>query len=196
MRESGPGLEVVIVMPHGADTPKENFALGDAQRWVLSSLCASAEENGDHIRVLYSAARNHQGELVPTFIHSKLLAVDNRLLTVGSANLTNRSMSFDSELNAVWECCADDDPLCGSIARVRATLLCEHAGIAYDPSLERLEGLCERLDPLIGHSKLYRREFKERPEQIERDPLLARAFDPEAPLTELELDDLIEPLRD
>jgi phospholipase D1/2 len=196
MREGDPGLEVVLIMPAGADTPKENFALGDAQRWVLSSLCAAAREHDHHVRVLYSATTNEQGKPVPTFIHSKLLAVDGRLLSVGSANLTNRSMSLDSELNVTWECCADDDPLSRSIARLRATLLSEHAGIAYDASLEVDRGLCARLDALIGHSKLHQREFDQCPDQIERTPLLVRAFDPTAPLTDFELDELIEPRRD
>jgi phosphatidylserine/phosphatidylglycerophosphate/cardiolipin synthase-like enzyme len=163
---------------------------------VLSSLCEAAREHGHHLRVLYSAARDARGELVPTFIHSKLLAVDDRLLTIGSANLTNRSMSLDSELNVAWECCSADDPLSRSIARVRATLLSEHAGLDYDAELERTRGLCERLDRLTGGTKLQRREFEQPPEQIERAPLLERAFDPAAPLTKLELDDLIEPVRD
>jgi hypothetical protein len=56
--------------------------------------------------------------------------------------------------------------------------------------------LCARLDELIGHSKLHSREFKECPDNIERTPLLERAFDPAAPLTDFELDELIEPRRD
>ena len=196
MQSGEAGLEIVIVMPNGADTPKENFALGDAQRWVLNSLCANAREHGHELRILYSAAADAQGELVPTFIHSKLLAVDDRLLTVGSANATNRSMSLDSELNVAWECAGGADPASRSIARVRASLLCEHAGIEHDPELERGRGLCARLDLLIGKTKLRRREIEESPEQIARAPLLERAFDPEAPLTELELDDLIKPRPD
>jgi phosphatidylserine/phosphatidylglycerophosphate/cardiolipin synthase-like enzyme len=31
------------------------------------------------------------------------MVIDDRFFTVGSANLTNRSMGIDSELNAVWE---------------------------------------------------------------------------------------------
>ena len=34
-----------------------------------------------------------------TYIHSKLMIVDDEFLTIGSANLTNRSMGLDSELH-------------------------------------------------------------------------------------------------
>jgi phospholipase D1/2 len=196
LERDGPELDVVIVMPHGADTPKENFALGDAQNRVLSALSVTARKHGHRLLVLYSAAADERGELVPTFIHSKVLAVDDRLLTVGSANATNRSMSLDSELNVVWECTAPKDPLSRSLARVRASLLCEHAGIKYDPGLERLDGLCDRLEALIGKTKLRRRDVPESPEQVEQNPLLERAFDPESALTNFELDDLVEPRRD
>jgi phospholipase D1/2 len=196
-RAGGGGLQIVIVMPFGADTPKENFALGDAQRRVLSSLCATAREHDHDIRIMYSAdaTPDADGQPVPTFIHSKLLAVDDRLLTVGSANATNRSMRVDSELNVVWECAGEDAAGARSIAAVRGSLLCEHAGIEHDPELAKIDGLCARLDGLIGKTKLQRREIEESPAGIARAPMLERAFDPDAPLLELELDELIDPTR-
>lgn len=192
MRADRPKLEIVIVLPTGADTPKENFALGDAQRWVLSSLCQEARENGHALRVLCSAAAQGDGQEVATFIHSKALIVDNRLMTIGSANCTNRSMGFDSELNWAWEC-GDRDELASDIARVRASLLCEHAGIAYDEALEQTQGVIARLDALIGRSKLRTRELPESPDEVEQSPLLEQAFDPEHSLGELELDEWLEP---
>jgi phosphatidylserine/phosphatidylglycerophosphate/cardiolipin synthase-like enzyme len=196
MKAPGPRLEIAIVMPKGADTPKENFALGGAQDWVLSSLAVTAAEHGHELIVLFSAAQDDAGELVATFIHSKLLAVDDRLLTVGSANCTNRSMSFDSELNLAWESSAPGDAVARGIARVRASLLCEHAGIDFDPSLAVTTGLVSRLDALCGPTKLRRRDLHSSPEHVEQDPLLERAFDPEEDLTALELGELLEPRRD
>jgi hypothetical protein len=105
-------------------------------------------------------------------------------------------MSLDSELNVVWECCKADDPLSRSLARVRASLLCEHAGIKYDASLERTSGLCERLEALIDKTKLRRRDVPQSPGDVEQDPLLATAFDPESSLLDLELDKLMEHRRD
>ena len=187
-------LEIVIILPMGADTPKENFALGDTQHWVLSSLRREAREHGHELRILCSVATRDDGTAVPTFIHSKVLIVDNRLMTIGSANCTNRSMSFDSELNLAWECRADGDTA-ADVARVRAALLCEHAGIKYERRLEETSGVVARLDALVGRSKLTPREIPDSPDEVEQNTLLERAFDPEHPLTELELDELLEPRR-
>lgn len=186
-------LELVFVLPMGADTPKENMALGDAQNWVLSSLRQQAERHGHALRVLCSAEARGDGTLSPTFIHSKVLVVDNRLLTIGSANVTNRSMGFDSELNLVWECRAENS-LSTSIARVRARLLCEHAGIEHEPRFEKTSGVVACVDELIGPTKLRLRELPDSPDSIPQTSLLEQAFDPEKALSELELDDLLEPM--
>jgi phosphatidylserine/phosphatidylglycerophosphate/cardiolipin synthase-like enzyme len=196
MREGDGALEIVVVMPRGADTSKEKFALGAAQRWILSSLRATAREHGHALRVLCSVTGDEHGAQVPTFIHSKLLTVDDRLLTIGSANVTNRSMSLDTELNVVWECAADGDGVSHSIARLRANLLSEHAGIELDPGLGLSRGLCARIDELVGSTKLRLSCIPDSPAEVERSPLLERAFDPDAALDELGLDELIEPKRD
>jgi phosphatidylserine/phosphatidylglycerophosphate/cardiolipin synthase-like enzyme len=194
MRSDRSKLEIVIVLPMGADTPKENFALGDTQDWVLSSLCREAREHGHELRILCSVATRNDGSEVPTFIHSKALIVDNQLMTIGSANCTNRSMSLDSELNWVWECRADES-MATDIARVRATLLCEHAGVRYEKRLEETSGVIARLDALIGNSKLRARDVPESPDDVEQNTWLERAFDPEHPFTDFELDELLEPRR-
>jgi phospholipase D1/2 len=192
MEARGDALEIVLVMPNAADTPKENFALGDAQNWVLSSLVATARKHGHALRILYSGSRDGHGLIVPTFIHSKLLAVDNRFLTLGSANCTNRSMSLDSELNVAWECSDASAPLASCIARVRASLLAEHAGIEHEPAFERGEGVVAAIDSLLGTSKLHLRDVPDSPAGIGRNPLLERAFDPKDALTTLELEPWLE----
>jgi phosphatidylserine/phosphatidylglycerophosphate/cardiolipin synthase-like enzyme len=69
----------------------------------------------------------------PVYVHSKVLAVDDRLLRIGSSNLNNRSMGFDSECDVAVE--ADPDAPDRSdvgrlIAAVRAELLSEHLGVS------------------------------------------------------------------
>lgn len=92
----------------------------------------------------------------------------------------------------VWECTDDSQPLRKSIARLRASLLCEHAGVPYDAALESVRGVVGHIDKLIGASKLRAHDLPDTPDDVDRDPLLERAFDPEAPLTFLELDKLLE----
>ena len=84
-----------------------------------------------------------------TYIHSKLMIVDDRFLTVGSANLTNRSMAVDTELNASFET-AHDDKLADSIREIRAALLAEHTGL---PDLDLSDGLVARLDKLADQAR-------------------------------------------
>jgi phospholipase D1/2 len=187
-------LQIVIVMPRGADTPKEGIAIGPAQDEVLSSLESVAAETGVELRILFSASRDAEGELVPTFIHSKLLIVDNQLLTVGSANFTNRSLTLDTELNFAWECGDADSDLASDIARARGSLLAEHAGVPESDELQRLDGLVARLDALIqsNGSKLQIRHLSEESRVSEGRALrLERIFDPDKPLTELELDEVL-----
>ena len=39
----------------------------------------------------------------PIYVHSKVLVVDDRLLRIGSSNINNRSMGFDSECDVAIE---------------------------------------------------------------------------------------------
>jgi len=177
-----PRLELVLVLPHGADTLKEQLVLGDAENGLLVSLDRAARQNGHTMRILFSAPSDGAEASPPTFIHSKLLIVDDRFMTLGSANCTNRSLGVDSELNLAWECEKRRDPLQKGIARLRASLLSEHAGIPHDGRLERIDGLAERIDELLAEgTRLRRRQLPELPEGSEAIQLVQLAFDPEAP---------------
>jgi phosphatidylserine/phosphatidylglycerophosphate/cardiolipin synthase-like enzyme len=175
-----PKLQVLILMPNGADTPKEKFALGDSQSAILTSVLEAASRTGHQVRLLYTVARDDVGHERPTFIHSKILIVDDRLLTVGSANLTNRSMGLDTELNLTWECSGEDDPLQGCIQSVRTSLLGEHTGIDCPDDLRRLDGLVARIDAICDNPELrLRRRLIKPPENY--DPLMCAVFDPDGP---------------
>lgn len=64
-------------------------------------------------------------------VHSKIMTVDDRLLTIGSANLSNRSFGLDTECNLVIE--SGGDPRIGDAIRaMRDRLLCEHLAVTPD----------------------------------------------------------------
>lgn len=186
-------LWVVLMMPRGADTTKEALALGDAQNQLLASLEEHAESSGSKLYVLCSAGRRADGERVPTFIHSKVLIVDDRLLSIGSANWTNRSLALDTELNLSWECGNASDPLGRSIAAIRASLLAEHAGIDQQAALLDIEQLPQALDHLLEQgTKLQRcRPALDASSSGEPAVHVERIFDSDKPLTEIELEDLL-----
>ena len=92
----------------------------------------------------------------PTYIHSKVLIVDDRFLSVGSANITNRSMGMDTELNLSWEAdCRTTAKLVSSIRHVRANLLAEHTGLrklSQRRALGSVEGLVDYLNERADRS--------------------------------------------
>lgn len=140
-------LEIVFVLNMRGETLKEQAAVGLAQAQIISTLRKVAEETGHQLGIYYTlpACEAEERPERATYIHSKLMIVDDRLLTVGSANLTNRSMSVDTELNVTVEGDGDADELARSIRAVRAALLAEHAG---GPPIELVEGLVAHLDSL------------------------------------------------
>ena len=83
------------------------------RRRFIQSMAAAT---GSHMRVYFSAAPDETGKEVVTFIHSKIAIFDDRVFSVGSANLTNRSMSLDTELNLSFTAEHPRDELVADIA--------------------------------------------------------------------------------
>ncbi len=144
---SQPRLEIVLVLNMKAETLKEQAAVGLAQAQQIDRIRKVAGTTGHALGVYYTLPACKPGEepSQATYIHSKLMIVDDLLITVGSANCTNRSMSIDTELNCNLEADAPDSELAHAIRGMRAHLLAEHTGGAQ---LDRVEGLVEELDQL------------------------------------------------
>jgi len=142
-----PALEIALVLNMRGETLKEQAAVGLAQAQNIGRLRLVASETPHQLGVFYTLPAC-EAEEVPeraTYIHSKLMIVDDRFLTVGSANLTNRSMVVDTELNLTVETLSSDDELGLSIRDIRANLLAEHTG---GPELSLCEGLISHLHTL------------------------------------------------
>lgn len=125
-----PPLQIIMILPDRLPLTEELF-LGLPQVKMLRSLQQVAEKTGHSLGVYSSTVLEDDGKRRMTFIHSKLLLVDDRFLTVGSANATNRSMGLDTELNLSWEAenPAGQPELVAAIRGVRTSLLAEHAGL-------------------------------------------------------------------
>jgi phosphatidylserine/phosphatidylglycerophosphate/cardiolipin synthase-like enzyme len=155
-RTDRPRLEIVVLVNERAEALKEELAVGLRQAQNLEQLRRSAAPSGHRLGLYYSICDGVTEAFRNTYLHSKLLAIDDRFLTVGSANLTNRSMGTDSELHVSWEANGSDRDnrrLARAIRRVRVSLLAEHAGlggIRAVRSIARIGGLAERLDELAA----------------------------------------------
>jgi phospholipase D1/2 len=152
-------LEIVIILNPKPEALKEELAIGLRQAQILRRIAQVAAETGHALGVYGTLSDGEAPDRPSTYIHSKLLIVDDRFLTVGSANLTNRSMGVDTELHASWEStdASEGDPQLGEcIQALRVSLLAEHAGLADagpgtgSVDLARVEGLVARLDGLTS----------------------------------------------
>ncbi len=157
-------LQVVFVLPQKPQAMKEQVALGIEHSRMLDTLTRTAAAHGHSLGLYYSSGTDLHGTEIPTYIHAKLMIVDDVFLTVGSANTTNRSMGLDSELNTSWE---DRSLLPGglkkAIRQARVNLLREHCGIADgEADVETVAGLVERLGTLaqLPGSKLRAHRFR------------------------------------
>lgn len=141
-------LEIVVVLPRKPEALKEELAVGATQVEVLDELTRVARQTGHSLGVYNVAGRQGDGEDLFVYIHSKLLVVDDLRLTIGSANLNNRSMSLDSEINIAWSTDDPEDEVGTAIERLRHRLLSEHCALELAPWFFDARGLVGRLDGL------------------------------------------------
>jgi phospholipase D1/2 len=84
----------------------------------------------------------------PIYVHAKVMIIDDRMLRIGSSNLNNRSMNFDTECDLAIEADAIS-PDCARLQRairsIRDDLLAEHLGV----TAEQVAAACDRLQSLI-----------------------------------------------
>jgi phospholipase D1/2 len=146
-------LQIVLVLAKDANAFIEKVSIGIAQAKIIGRLKELAAETRHRLGVYYSACSAEDGQEVPIYIHSKLFLVDDRFLSVGSANMNNRSMGLDTEINVTWEASPNQSGLVESIRKIRANLLAEHIGSKDAKEVRRLasvEGLVDYLDRLAS----------------------------------------------
>jgi phospholipase D1/2 len=116
------GPEIVIVNPESADGWLEEEVMGSSRARLLRLI----EQADAHSRFrLYTPVSEGRK---PIYVHSKVLVMDDRLLRVGSSNLNNRSMGFDTECDLSIEAGEGEADLRERILRLRHDLLAEHLG--------------------------------------------------------------------
>jgi phospholipase D1/2 len=87
------------------------------------------------------------------------MVIDDRLVLVGSANLSNRSMGLDSECSLVMESEGGSNAV-EAVAEFRSTLLAEHLGTsaaAVRRACADAKSLIQAIESLSGEDRLLRR---------------------------------------
>ena len=131
------GPEIVLVSRTSDSGWLEAATVGVIRARLHRLLCGAAPER--RYAILYPHIPGRDGRSLN--VHSKLLIMDDALVTIGSANLSNRSMGFDTECNLTIE--ADgDERIERALRALRHRLLAEHLGtdMQHVASTERRTG--------------------------------------------------------
>lgn len=141
-------LDLTFIINIAGETLKETIAVGLSQAANIDRLRRVAAETGHRLGFYITVPGCGEGESpgeVTTYMHSKLMIVDDRWLCLGSANLTNRSMAVDTELNITVTAEHAGDGVSQALRQLRASLLTEHLG---QPLLDMSKPVVPQLDAL------------------------------------------------
>ena len=151
------GPEVVVVMPRNSESRLEEQSMDSARHRLLEMLWAADEH--DRFAVYWPVTDG--GTAV--YVHSKVMVIDDRLLRIGSSNLNNRSMGFDSECDLAIEAEPDasaDDEVRRTIIAVRNQLAGEHLGVSaeeFERVTEQEGSLLRAVETLRGEGRTLQR---------------------------------------
>jgi phosphatidylserine/phosphatidylglycerophosphate/cardiolipin synthase-like enzyme len=170
--------EIVLSVWRQAIGWLERFVMGSNRERLLRRLADA--DHGGRLRVYWLGMPGEPEREIN--LHAKLIIVDDAFVRIGSSNLNNRSLGFDTECDLAIE--AHDRTAAEAIARLRNTLLAEHLGrsaeeVAQAVSAHGLIGAIERLNDGDRRLNPYRIDPEVGPkEPIAGTPLL----DPTEPL--------------
>ena len=118
------GPEIVVLNPQAARGGMEDAAMHSLRARAIRQL--EAADAHDRFRVVYPV--NADGE--PIYVHAKITTVDERLLRIGSSNIDDRSMGFDTECDIGFE--GTHETAREAIRDLRLSLLAEHMACSPD----------------------------------------------------------------
>lgn len=197
------GPEVAVISPQTQSGWLEQATMGALRARIHHRLKNALEGQQPPAEARYQMYCPHLPGLEESCclnVHSKVFAMDDRLFSVGSANMSNRSMGFDTECNLTIEVEGDAQrqrEIAEAIALMRNRLLAEHLGVspaAVQQAMDQQAGLHAAIEQL------------RQPEQRELRPMDPRlipeldaltqdnaVFDPERPISPDEIVDAYVP---
>jgi phosphatidylserine/phosphatidylglycerophosphate/cardiolipin synthase-like enzyme/membrane protein DedA with SNARE-associated domain len=146
------GLEVVVAVPQKNEGWLEENTMGVLRARLLRRL-HGADRYG-RLRV-YCPIVPDLAESKCVNLHSKVLIIDDTLVRVGSSNMSNRSMGFDTECDVAIEA-AGEERIAARIADVRHRLLGEHLDVLPErvaAKLKQTGSLIKTIESLRGRPR-------------------------------------------
>ncbi|WP_298860197.1 phospholipase D-like domain-containing protein [uncultured Sulfitobacter sp.] len=164
------GPQIVIVNPQTAMSAFEDDAMHEVRDIMINRLNEADHEN--RFRIWHPVTSAEQ----PIYVHAKILITDGTALHIGSANMNNRSLGFDTECNVIVD--TKDD----FIGAFQNRLVSEHLGVTpekFADVLAQERSLIDAIEALNSKSGRGLRVIEER-ESSMRSTLLAqtRFMDP------------------
>jgi len=183
------GPEIVVITPQTQSGWLEQATMGVLRARMQRRITAA--DRFDRYRLLCP----HLPELKDSClnVHSKVFSVDDDLISIGSANLSNRSMALDTECNLVIEAHGDEQQqqrLRQAVASLRSRLLGEHLGVASHIVSKEVQGRGSLIAAIENLKGAGRTLLPMHPEvSPELDALIPEQalFDPERPIEPDEL---------
>jgi phosphatidylserine/phosphatidylglycerophosphate/cardiolipin synthase-like enzyme/uncharacterized membrane protein YdjX (TVP38/TMEM64 family) len=174
------GPEVILVLPRGGDGWLERNTIELLRSQAFR--CLFDADAHQRLRLMYPMASRARD--VPTFVHSKVMIVDDWFVRIGSANTNHRSMGVDSECDLAVDAAGRDDVRAG-VRRIRDRLIAEHLGLEVDavaPALARAGSLRALIDAgADGDHTLV--SFAAPPQdEVEPSAAVRAAVDPDEPV--------------
>lgn len=173
------GPEIVIVNPESADGFLEAAVMDTARAKLFDWIRRSDR----HRRFRIYTPVTEDGN--PIYVHAKILIVDDVLFRIGSSNLNNRSMGFDTECDLAIEAAPDDHELRGRIETITNGLLAEHLGceraVMRRARQDKDGSLIAAIDALRGSGRTLQPFEPEPINAIEEQLAESDLLDPEKP---------------
>ena len=177
-RENGP--EIILILPRKCPGWLEEQTMGALQKNLHQRL-QDADKHG-RLLICYPDRAGLESDVI--VVHSKILIADDKLLTVGSANLSNRSMGFDTECNLAMA--ADDcKETENTISSFRNRLLAEHLGcdaetVAYHS--KKSNSLLSTIKSLAGNDRSLKKLPIDKNDSLMTPLTTSTIIDPEKPM--------------
>jgi phosphatidylserine/phosphatidylglycerophosphate/cardiolipin synthase-like enzyme len=114
------GPEIIIILPRHPFGWMEGRTIFTVQQTVIEALYQA--DTYKRLKVYYPQV--HPDEKDFLYVHTKLMIVDDTYLKIGSSNLNNRSMGFDTECDIVFH--AQNEGDCRAIRKIRNRFIAEH----------------------------------------------------------------------
>ncbi|MBX3179533.1 MAG: VTT domain-containing protein [Candidatus Hydrogenedentes bacterium] len=189
LREQG-GPEVIIILPWGCPGSLQAMSMDPRRDELLDRL----RDTGGRVQAYWATLRGGELESIAcdaVYIHAKTLVIDDRMMRVGSANLNNRSMGLDTELDlSIW-LKDGDEAGARAIRDFRRRLMAYLLGVDVD-AVSRAEAetgsVVGAIEALRGGERTLH-PFAHRATPLQSSLVLPRELsDPDRPLDDIDAD--------